>query len=324
MRGMTRSEFLKLAALGGAGATLLGACGSDSGDAGLATPRASAGDGSPSPSPRASREPARSAVLAVARSENAADNTARAVAALGGMRAFVKRNDVVVIKPNICTASAPEYAATTNPHVVATLVRLARDAGAREVIVLDSPFTTDPATAYAASGIGDAATAAGGRMDMMRKSGFRSYQMPGNVLGTQGLYKAVVDADVVISVPIAKQHGSTGLSLAGKNLMGVALDRPRMHGLGLSRCIAELAAALRPDLAVVDATRILVRNGPTGGSLDDVVVKNTVIASADWVAADAYATRLFDLTPAAVPYIRAAADMGLGTADPQAIRIRRV
>jgi len=127
MRGVTRSEFLKLAALGGAGATLLGACGSDSGDAGLATPRASAGDGSPSPSPRASREPARSAVLAVARSENAADNTARAVAALGGMRAFVKRNDVVVIKPNICTASAPEYAATTNPHVVATLVRLARD-----------------------------------------------------------------------------------------------------------------------------------------------------------------------------------------------------
>ena len=161
-------------------------------------------------------------------------------------------------------------------------------------------------------------------MDMMRKSGFRSYQMPGNVLGTQGLYKAVVDADVVISVPIAKQHGSAGLTLAGKNLMGTTSDRGRMHSMGLSQCIAELAAALRPDLAVIDATRILVRNGPTGGDLGDVVVKDTIIACADWVAADTYATRLFDKRPEDVPYIKAAADMGLGTMDLTSVSVRSV
>ena len=106
--------------------------------------------------------------------------------------------------------------------------------------------------------------------------------------------------------------------------MGCTSNRQRMHTLGLSQSIAEINAKLRPALTVIDATRILVRNGPSGGSLADVRVKDTVIACADWVAADTYATRLFGKKPAAVPYIKAAAGMHLGTMDLTAVRIRTV
>ena len=147
----------------------------------------------------------------------------------------------------------------------------------------------------------------------MGSSAYKSYAIPGHLLKTHPLYAAIVNADVLINVPIAKQHGSTGLTLAGKNMMGCTSNRGRMHTLGLSQSIAEINAKLRPELTVIDAMRILVRNGPSGGSLGDVKVKNTVIACKDWVAADTYATRLFGKTPGDVPYIKAAADMGLGS-----------
>jgi uncharacterized protein (DUF362 family) len=320
MRRLTRSEFLSLAAVGG-GAAFLAACGGGytTGPGGVEESARVLPTRSPVRSPAAA-----AGVLAVATGPAAAANTERAVAALGGMRAFVKRGDVVVVKPNICTARAPEYAATTDPDVVATLVQLAREAGAKQVLVMDNPISSDSSSAYETSGIGAAVAAAGGTMHVMSDAGYRVYAIPGHVLEAHPLYAAVVDADVVISAPVAKQHGSTGLTLAGKNLMGVTSDRGRMHSMGLSQCIAELAAALRPDLAVIDATRILVRNGPTGGNLDDVVAKDTVIACADWVAADAYATSLFGKTPEDVPYIRAAADMGLGTMDLASLSIRDV
>jgi uncharacterized protein (DUF362 family) len=319
MRRITRSEFLTLAAVGG-GAALAAACG---GSRYVAGPGGVESSARALPTGSASRSPA-PGVLAVATGSAAAANAERAVAALGGMRAFVKRGDVVVVKPNICTARAPEYATTTDPDVVATLVRLAREAGAKQVLVMDNPISSDPISAYDASGIAVAVAAAGGAMHVMSDAGYRTYAIPGHLLGAHPLYAAVVDADVVITAPIAKQHGSTGLTLAGKNLMGVTSDRGRMHNMGLSQCIAEVAAALRPDLAVIDATRILVRNGPTGGNLDDVVVKDTVIACADWVAADTYATSLFDKTPEDVPYVKAAADMGLGSMDLASITIRSV
>lgn len=320
-RPITRAQFLRLAALGAAGTALLAGCGAETG---APAPGASGGALRAVRRPQAGAGTPAGPVVALAGGADPAANATRAVAALGGMSAFVKRGDVVVVKPNICAARAPEYAATTNPDVVAALVRLALAAGAGEVLVMDYPLSRSAADAYGASGIGAAVTAAGGTVHEMSASGFRSYRLPGGLLGEQPVYGRAVDADVLITVPIAKQHGSTGLTLAGKNLMGLVGDRPIMHRLGLSAGIAELAAGLRPDLAVVDATRILVRNGPTGGNLDDVVRKDTVIASADWVAADACATGLFGMTPGDVPYLAAAAAMDLGTPDTRLMTIRRV
>jgi len=230
----------------------------------------------------------------------------------------------VVIKPNIGHPRAPKYAVTTSPSVVATLVSLARQAGAKKVIVMDNPVSSDPAHCYSASKISAAVKAAGGSMKVMGSSGYKRYAIPGHLLKTHPLYAAIVNADVLINVPIAKQHGSTGLTLAGKNMMGCTSNRQKMHTLGLSQSIAEINAKLRPELTVIDAMRILVHNGPSGGSLSDVRTKNTVIACKDWVAADTYATRLFGKKPGAVPYIKAAANMSLGTMNLSSVTIRKV
>ena len=250
-------------------------------------------------------------------------NVKTAIAKLGGMRRFVGNGDDVIIKPNICAARAPQYAATTDPTVVATLVRLARGAGARRVRVMDNPISSSPSSCYSASGIGPAVKAAGGSMQVMSGSRYKIYDIPGGKLMRHPMYRDMVECDVLINVPIAKQHGSTGLTLAGKNLMGCTSDRGRMHNLGLSRTIAELNARLKPELTVLDAIRILVRNGPTGGSLSDVRRKDIVIASKDWVAADAYATRLFGKSPGYVPYIAAAAKMRLGKANLSGLVIKK-
>ena len=321
MEPLNRSEFVKLIALGGAGIAVLG--GPERALAALA--RAdndldrAALDGDV-----VAAHAAAGKILAVAHGTSAGTNTKKAIAAIGGMRKFVSPGDVVVIKPNIGHPRAPKYAVTTSPSVVATLVSLARQAGAKKVIVMDNPVSSDPAHCYSASKISAAVKAAGGSMKVMGGSGYKRYAIPGHLLKTHPLYAAIVNADVLINVPIAKQHGSTGLTLAGKNMMGCTSNRQKMHTLGLSQSIAEINAKLRPELTVIDAMRILVHNGPSGGSLSDVRTKNTVIACKDWVAADTYATRLFGKKPGAVPYIKAAANMSLGTMNLSSVTIRKV
>jgi uncharacterized protein (DUF362 family) len=137
------------------------------------------------------------------------------------------------------------------------------------------------------------------------------------------IYEDILIADLLIDVPIAKDHGSTRLTLGMKNLMGVILDRGRLHN-NLGQRIADITSRVRPGLTVVDAVRILTANGPTGGNLDDVKILDTLIASPDIVAADSYATSFFDLKPDDISYIKAAAAMGLGRKDVENLVIAEV
>jgi uncharacterized protein (DUF362 family) len=137
------------------------------------------------------------------------------------------------------------------------------------------------------------------------------------------IYQEILNADVVIDVPIAKHHSLARLTLAGKNLMGVVEDRGRFHA-NLGQRIADLVSVVRPTLTVVDAVRTLMDHGPTGGNLDDVKLANTVIASHDIVAADAYAATLFGLTGADIAYIQAGADMGLGAMDLDSLKVEEI
>ena len=319
---LTRAEFLKILAAGTAGVVFLG--GAEDALAGITGTNDALDQAALDGDAHAAHTAG--TVLAVAKGTSASGNVQRAIAAVGGMRRFVKSGNTVVIKPNICATRAPKYAATTNPQVVATLVRLAKAAGAARVVVMDNPISADPAAAYSASGIASAVRAAGGSMKVMSRaqSAYRNYAIPGHFLRNFPIYPDFVNANVLINVPIVKQHGSTGLTIAGKNLMGCTWNRGRMHQ-SLSQSIAELNAKLRPELTVVDAMRILVRNGPTGGSLGDVKVKNTVLACTDWVAADTYAaSRIFGKPAAQVPYLKAAAAMHLGTMNLAAVSIRNV
>jgi uncharacterized protein (DUF362 family) len=132
-----------------------------------------------------------------------------------------------------------------------------------------------------------------------------------------------LNADVLIDVPIAKHHSLARLTLGMKNLMGVITDRPQMH-INLGQRLADLSSRVRPHLTVVDAVRILMDHGPTGGSLDDVKKTDTLIASPDIVAADSYAATLFGLRPDDLDYVGAGVSMGLGRSDLGNLKIEEI
>ncbi|MCX6030933.1 MAG: DUF362 domain-containing protein [Chloroflexi bacterium] len=272
--------------------------------------------------------PAAAAYLAVARGAKAdpKELVRRAVAALGGIERFVKKGADVIVKPNVCTAyHGPEYASTTNPDVVAAIVQMCLAAGAKRVRVMDFPFGGTPQASYEISGIAAAVKAAGGEMEVMSRMKYRDVEIPdGKRLKKWQVYGDIVDADLVINVPIAKDHSATRLTLGMKNLMGVVYDRNGMHSRGLDQCIADINSVVKPQLTIVDAIRILTANGPTGGSLDDVKRMDTIIASADVVAADAYATSLFGMKPADIGYIKYGAEMGLGKMDLKTVKVEEI
>lgn len=265
------------------------------------------------------------AYLSVARGNDPAEITRRAVAALGGIERFVKSGHDVIIKPNICVNyHSYEYAATTNPTVVATLVELCFGAGAKRVRVMDTPFGGTAESAYAVSGIKEAVLAAGGEMEVMSPVKFVETSIPdGKAITEWPVYQDVLNADVLINVPIAKHHSLARLSLAGKNLLGV-ITKPNQIHRNLGQRVADLISLVRPTLTVIDAVRILAAHGPTGGSLNDVKKTDTIIASHDIVAADTWAARLFDLKGVQVPYVKAAAEMGLGTMDLSSINVQEI
>lgn len=309
---LTRRQFVRLAVAAGVGAALA-SC-------------ASGEDSAPVTVAQAEPPPVGdNAYLAVARGQAPKEMTTAALAAIGGIERFVKAGNDVIIKPNICVNyRSYEYGATTNPEVVAALVELCLGAGAKRVRVMDTPLGGSAQSAYAGSGIDEAVRAAGGTMEVMNGAKFRKVDIPqGRDLSSWEVYQDILTADVLIDVPIAKHHSLARLSLAGKNLLGV-ITRPSQIHANLGQRTADLVSLIRPTLTVVDAVRTLMAHGPTGGNLDDVRLTNTVIASHDIVAADAYAATLFELTGADISYVKAAADMGLGTLDLESIKVEEI
>jgi len=270
--------------------------------------------------------PGGAAYLAVARGESPTTLVQRSVSALGGIERFVKPGNDVIIKPNICgSGRKPEYATTTNPEVVAALVALCVGAGAKRVRVMDLPFSGTSNDAYDNSGIAEAVRNAGGEMEVMTKMKFQDTPIPhGQIITSCHVYQDILDTDVLIDVPIAKHHGNTLLTLGMKNLLGVVDNAPGYHTSHLSERVVDLNTLVRPHLVVVDAIRILLNNGPTGGNLNDVKRMNTIIASHDIVAADSYGATLFGKTGDDLPIVRGGAKRGLGTMDLSSIKIEEI
>lgn len=324
-QSLSRRDFIRWLGVAGAGVTL-GACGQPE----LANPRLTRSTQASALSTAienttTNNTPAGIPHLVVSHGESPAEITRRAMEALGGMGRFVRNGNDVIIKPNICTDyHSFEYAATTNPEVVAELVQECLAAGARRVRVMDFPFGGTAQSAYRKSGIADAVEKAGGEMEVMVAGKFARVPIPlGVSIKEWSVYQEVMTTDVLIDVPIAKHHGSAGLTLGGKNLMGVIQARSMMHS-SLHQRIADITSLIRPDLTVIDAYRILTHHGPTGGNLDDVKNTKTVIASSDIVAADAYACTLFGKTADDIGYVRMAAEMGIGTKDLASIKIEEL
>jgi uncharacterized protein (DUF362 family) len=266
----------------------------------------------------ASAAPASGPTVSVATGEDYAALVTTVLAPIGRIYAFVKSGNRVVIKPNIGWDRAPEFAATTHPDVVKALVLLALQADAAQVLVFDRPCQ-EVRRCYTSSGIQAAVESVNDKRAQIIFMEDRKYVHvkieKGKSFQETDIYKDVLDADCYINVPIAKDHGSSRLTLGLKNAMGVAGgNRGRIH-MDLGKRIADLNLVVQPKVTVIDCTRILLHNGPTGGNLKDVRVLNTLIASTDIVAADAYATTLFGLKPAEIPSTQAAYDLGLGEID---------
>jgi uncharacterized protein (DUF362 family) len=264
--------------------------------------------------------------LAVARGGDQPEKLVqRAVAALGGIEHFVKPGADVIIKPNISVGYySYQYAATTNPWVVGGLVKLCKGAGARRVRVMDFPFGGSADQAYTVSGIKEQVAAAGGEMVIMTGMQFVKLNLShAHDLRSVTVFGDILKADVVIDVPVAKQHSLAMLSAGMKNLMGVILERQAMH-FNIGQRTADLASGVPVTLTVVDAVRTLRENGPTGGNLNDVKKIDTLIASTDIVSADSFAATLFGFKPADVPYIAAATQMGLGRSDLDNLKIEQI
>ncbi len=239
----------------------------------------------------------------------------RAFEELGGVGRFISRGDVVVIKPNIAWDRAPEQAANTNPDLVAEVAQLVREAGAAKVIVTDVSCN-DPRRAFARSGIAAAARAAGAEVILPEERKFRDVNLRGEVLTEWPVFEPFLAADKMINLPIAKHHSLTGVTLGMKNWYGILGGaRVRLHQR-INESLADLADFMRPTLTLMDAYRVLLRNGPTGGDLADVALKQTLYASTDPVALDACVARAYwDLQASALPYLKLAEDRGLGRRD---------
>lgn len=248
-----------------------------------------------------------------------------AIDSLGGMARFVPNNGWVIVKPNICIDyHSYEYASTTNPWVVGALVKMCFEAGAAKVQVMDSPFGGTAANAYKNSGIAEQVELNGGEMVQMSSFMFKEINIPNALsLNSVEIFEDVFKADALINVPIAKHHGMATLTLGMKNLMGLITNRGAIH-MDFGNRLTDLAMTIRPTLTVIDAVRILLRSGPTGGDLDDVQQMDTVIASPDIVAADAYAASLFGLLPDDLEYVVVGNQAGLGEKDLSKIEIKEL
>jgi uncharacterized protein (DUF362 family) len=249
----------------------------------------------------------------------------KAIESLGGMKNFVKKNQTVVVKPNIGWDTSPQRGANTNPDLVKRIIEQCYSAGAKTVYVFDN--TCDNWNkCYENSGIRKAVKDAGGKIvPANSESNYQEVDVKnGKKLKKVKIHELILSSDVFINVPVLKNHGSTVITAAMKNNMGIVWDRGFWHRTDLNQCIADFAGCRKPDLNVVDAYRVMTKRGPRGVSEEDVVLMKSLLLSKEIVAVDAAAARLFGAEPANVSYIRLAHEAGLGVMDLTKLSINRI
>ena len=246
----------------------------------------------------------------------------RAFDDLGGVSRFIAHNDVVVLKPNIAWDRTPEQAANTNPDVVAETVKQCWQAGAKRVIVTDVSCN-EAERCFHRSGIAAAARSEGAEVILPDPARFREVNLGGEILQNWQVFEPFLQADKIINLPIAKHHALTGATLGFKNWYGIlGGERNRLHQQ-IHQSLVDLAAFMLPTLTMIDCYRVLLRNGPTGGNLEDVALHKTLVAGTDPVALDAYVAKAYwNLDANSLPYLKLAEKRGLGRPDFEHVRTK--
>lgn len=261
--------------------------------------------------------------LAVRRGKDIPALVRETLEALGGIGRFVKPGETVVLKPNIGWDRTVELAANTHPLVVKTVAELCLAAGARQVRVFDRTCN-DPRRCYVQSGIQAAIESIDSdraRIEQIDRRAFQDLDIAaGKHLTRWSFYKPALEADRLINLPIAKHHSISTVTVGMKNLMGVIGGNRGVLHRDIAEALVDINTVIHSDLTLVDATRVLVANGPQGGRIEDVRVLDTLAASPDIVAADAFGATLLGRRPEEIPSIVAAARRGLGSMDLERVR----
>ena len=231
-----------------------------------------------------------------------------------GMRRFIRAGDVVLIKPNIGFDRPPALGATTHPEVVRAVIRLAREAGARRVLVTDYPIEA-PATCFARSGIAAVAAAESATLVEPRMTDFVPLARgAGAALGQWPVFwPPLAEATKLIGIAPVKDHNLCSASMVLKNWYGLLGGRRNQLHQKIHEVISDLAANFSQTLVIADATRVMLRSGPTGGRLSDVrpggeLGRAAVVAAVDPVACDAWCYRhCLGRDPAQLQYVELAA-----------------
>jgi len=246
-----------------------------------------------------------------------------ALDAIGGIKRFVKPGEHVTIKPNVGWDRTPEQGANTNPVLVGEMVRLCRQAGASEVVVTDVTCNYGP-RCFLRSGIQAAAEEAGAKVILARDEDYVKIDLGGEILTVWPVLKHFVETDRLINMPIVKTHSLSRCTVGMKNLYGIlGGSRNQLHQQ-IDQSIVDLARYCPPTLVVVDATRVMMRGGPTGGSLEDVNIENSVMCATDQVAADSRAAEFLGMEGPKVSHIALAHKSGLGEIDYKAAGYKEI
>ena len=260
-------------------------------------------------------------VMSIVKCSQRVKSVRKAIELLGGIERFVKKGQKVAIKPNVAFASPAMLGATSNPELVAEVVRLCYKAGAGEVIVADNPIN-DPSSCFMLSGIGKAASDAGAKVVLPKDNLFEHTTLAGGKLIKDWpiFYKPFAEADKLIGISPVKDHHRSGASMSMKNFYGFLGGRRNIFHQDINTIISELAMLVKPTLIILDGSEVMVTNGPTGGSVSDLKRTNTMIASCDMVAADSFAAGLLGLKVSDLPYLGKAQRAGAGTTDYKSIK----
>jgi len=245
---------------------------------------------------------------------------AYAIDLIGGLGAFVKPGDAVMLKPNINGTEG-----VTSPDLVASLLSLLKDMGPKKIVIAEATFGNERMTDmfFAKSGYADLAKRYA--VDLVNLNRSQAVPVPvkkPRVKETLHIAREVFEADRIINMPVMKVHYATGITLALKNLKGLlVLDEKRhFHEVGLEDAIVDLNNTVKPALNIVDAIRCMERMGPRGGDMVDL---NLILAGADSAEVDYVGMAVMEHTLADVKHLKLyMEDNGIDPAQIEVVGLR--
>ena len=251
--------------------------------------------------------------LAIAHGTDHEKTVRAALGALGGMDRFIKKGDVVVIKPNVAFDRPPALAATTHPDALRAVAKLCFEAGARKIIIADNPINS-PTGCFFKSGLTAVASEMGLDLLYPETNAFSPLSLDGEILKEWTFFSTPFKhATKVIGLAPCKDHNLCHASMTTKNWYGLLGGRRNQFHQQIHSIVSDFALMMKPTLVILDGMNVLMSNGPTGGRLSDVKPMNTIVAGTDMVSVDAYGyEHLLERDLAELTYLHKAQARGLG------------